>query len=245
MQRDKEDISYDKEYSTLINSIIDVDYFNNLRILPITKIGIRNSELMYKIRETVPHIENGTLIEKIIPPSLINAYLGEDISRNFEGVTGFITKWSDLDNDFYLSDIIKELALTYRKSQFFNGEIDQVADISKVEHNEKMVDTIYAVKTISIRNSKEDDFLKIPFGTSVGSTNMQEIELYIKENEPFTGNGFTSGPTRVIPEFYIKFEYGREYAQPFIEGDEIYEITEYAIKHIAIFDSLNQKWQRV
>lgn len=245
MGKNKEETSYNEIYPSLVSSIMDVNLFHKLRVLPIIEISKENFDLMYKVRGTVPHINSNTLIKKIVSPNLIPAYLGKDVVRNFEGVTGFIAKWIDLDPNYYLHDIIVDLALTYKKSEFFNGEIDEVADLSKREHREKMVDRIFAIKSISNRSSQNDEFFKIPFGTNLGSSNIEEIQKYLSENEPFTGNGFTSGLKTVIPEFYIRFEYDKEYAQPFNEGDEIFQITEKDIKLIAIYDTLNQKWQEV
>jgi hypothetical protein len=148
-----------------------------------------------------PVVETGTLMQKPIPPRLVEPYL----TGRRTVIAGFVYRAADTSftepADFYTA-----LDLGYDGSEF------------RLDMSE-----LYVIRWTS---ATLEDY-RIPYSVERGGD--------WRGKPPFTGTGYTSWPSRPIPEFYVDL-------MPIPVGAEIYRIAQGQADFIARYDG--QVWLR-
>jgi hypothetical protein len=163
--------------------------------------GLTTGEHVRHTHQALTVIEAGTLMQKAIPPRLVEPYL----TGRRTVIAGYVYRAHDCSftepGDFYAA-----LDLGYDGSEFR-------PDMSEV----------YVLRW----TATAPEAYQIPYSAEQGGD--------WTGKPPFTGTGFTSWPTRPIPEFYIDLI-------PIPVGAEIYRIAPSQADFIARYDG--QVWLR-
>jgi hypothetical protein len=164
-------------------------------------LGQTTGERVRNISQQPPVIETGTLMQKPIPPRLVEPYL----TGRRAVIAGFVYRAADTSftdpADFYTA-----LDLGYDGSEFRR-------DMSE----------LYLLRW----TSASLEVYQIPYSLDHGGD--------WTGKPPFTGTGYTSWPSRAIPEFFVDL-------MPIPVGAEIYRIAQGRADFIARYDG--QVWLR-
>ncbi len=150
---------------------VDKEYFNSLRMERTELLSEMERKVVRDVRNAVPPIEEGVLVQKVIPQSAIEAY--QNGSQAWaKSIRGCVTKAEDtmaLDN---YKSIFDNLRLDYPGTRF--GELDDACGVLRFP-------------------AKDGGWFKTPFNPDMGGSAMA--------SQPFTGNGFTKSIEKIVPEF--------------------------------------------
>lgn len=130
---------------------------------------------MKQIREAIPEISNTTLLRKVIPYSQVEKYIGD---YGWDAIQGCICRNADVKKFVKYDDIIQALRLDY---------LDNSGNRVFPDGFGKYAYILFTTESI--------DKIETPFCNNFGGT--------YDEPFPFTGNGFTSAPNKiVVPEYH-------------------------------------------
>lgn len=177
---------------------ITLDEFNAIRIKVASELTYNQRKIMLNIRESVPKVDNETILQKVFDGGKIENYLKEDGPWNTVG--GFITRVEDVKNLRTLKEVYDGLRLDYNNNPF-NLELDKD----------------YGVIRFKVDNPEK---ISMPYGPDMKEVGAKlPINGFNPSQDPFTGHGFTKDINgNIIPENTI------DYLEP-NKGAELYKIN--------------------
>jgi hypothetical protein len=117
----KDTNSFSFVFDSLIKYEISVDEFNELRLQPVEALTESQIKIMKAIRDSIPEVNNETIMQKVIPEESIIKYL----EGSFNSVTGYVTKVEDVKHLSTYQNVFDSLRLDYTGTKFNpeNGEV--------------------------------------------------------------------------------------------------------------------------
>ena len=159
---------------------LTLEEFNKLRLTDVKDLTKEQIAQMKAIREAVPKIDANTYIQKTIPASDIDKYIGED---GWSTIGGYVARYDDVSHIKGYDNVVESSRLDY-----VTGD--------GVRPYPEGGDTYAYIKF----KTTDAEKIKTPYGEIFGGTNT--------DGPPCTLNGFTgarNGP--IIPEWSLSGEY--------------------------------------
>ena len=153
---------------------------NKLRLTDVKDLTKEQIAQMKAIREAVPKIDANTYIQKTIPASDIDKYIGED---GWSTIGGYVERYDDVSHIKGYDNVVESSRLDY-----VTGD--------GVRPYPKGGDTYAYIKF----KTTDAEKIKTPYGEIFGGTNT--------DGPPCTLNGFTGARNgQIIPEWSLSGEY--------------------------------------
>ena len=155
---------------------LTLEEFNKLRLTDIKDLTKEQIAQMKAIREAVPKIDANTYIQKTIPASDIDKYIGED---GWSTIGGYVARYDDVSHIKGYDNVVESSRLDY-----VTGD--------GVRPYPEGGDTYGYIKFKTKRTNK----IEIPYGKVFGGTNV--------DGPPCTLNGFTGARNgAIVPEWEL------------------------------------------
>ena len=159
---------------------LTLEEFNKLRLTDVKDLTKEQIAQMKAIREAVPKIDANTYIQKTIPASDIDKYIGED---GWSTIGGYVARYDDVSHIKGYDNVVESSRLDY-----VTGD--------GVRPYPEGGDTYAYIKFKTTDTEK----IKTPYGEIFGGTNT--------DGPPCTLNGFTGARNgQIIPEWSLSGEY--------------------------------------
>ncbi|WP_257348175.1 hypothetical protein [Pseudalkalibacillus decolorationis] len=172
-----------KGFAAEIDHVLDEvgltkDEFYDMQAKLHTQLTPSELEKMRQVRETVPPLDETSIMQKVLPLNRVDKYLSGD----YVTVGGCLARIEDVSDVISSKDVIDSLRLDYDKTPFSPSEG-------------------YAV--IRFKTNQYEKF-GIPYAEELNSSKAIKENEYIVD--PQTGHGFTAAENgRIIPEFETKY----------------------------------------
>ena len=155
---------------------LTLEEFNKLRLTDVKDLTKEQIAQMKAIREAVPKIDANTYIQKTIPASDIDKYIGED---GWSTIGGYVARYDDVSHIKGYDNVVESSRLDY-----VTGD--------GVRPYPEGGDTYGYIKFKTKRTNK----IEIPYGKVFGGTNV--------DGPPCTLNGFTGARNgAIVPEWEL------------------------------------------
>ena len=155
---------------------LTLEEFNKLRLTDVKDLTKEQIAQMKAIREAVPKIDANTYIQKTIPASDIDKYIGED---GWSTIGGYVARYDDVSHIKGYNNVVESSRLDY-----VTGD--------GVRPYPEGGDTYGYIKFKTKRTNK----IEIPYGKVFGGTNV--------DGPPCTLNGFTGARNgAIVPEWEL------------------------------------------
>ena len=155
---------------------LTLEEFNKLRLTDVKDLTKEQIAQMKAIREAVPKIDANTYIQKTIPASDIDKYIGED---GWAAIGGYVARYDDVSHIKGYNNVVESSRLDY-----VTGD--------GVRPYPEGGDTYGYIKFKTKRTNK----IEIPYGKVFGGTNV--------DGPPCTLNGFTGARNgAIVPEWEL------------------------------------------
>ncbi|RGN18577.1 pre-toxin TG domain-containing protein, partial [Agathobacter rectalis] len=155
---------------------LTLEEFNKLRLTDVKDLTKEQIAQMKAIREAVPKIDANTYIQKTIPASDIDKYIGED---GWSTIGGYVARYDDISHIKGYDNVVESSRLDY-----VTGD--------GVRPYPEGGDTYGYIKFKTKRTNK----IEIPYGKVFGGTNV--------DGPPCTLNGFTGARNgAIVPEWEL------------------------------------------
>ena len=155
---------------------LTLEEFNKLRLTDVKDLTKEQIAQMKAIREAVPKIDANTYIQKTIPASDIDKYIGED---GWATIGGYVARYDDVSHIKGYDNVVESSRLDY-----VTGD--------GVRPYPEGGDTYGYIKFKTKRTNK----IEIPYGKVFGGTNV--------DGPPCTLNGFTGARNgAIVPEWEL------------------------------------------
>lgn len=155
---------------------LTLEEFNKLRLTDVKDLTKEQIAQMKAIREAVPKIDANTYIQKTIPASDIDKYIGED---GWSTIGGYVARYDDVSHIKGYDNVVESSRLDY-----VTGD--------GVRPYPEGGDTYAYIKFKTKRTNK----IEIPYGKVFGGTNV--------DGPPCTLNGFTGARNgAIVPEWEL------------------------------------------
>ena len=155
---------------------LTLDEFQKLRLTNVNDLTQEQIAQLKAIREAVPKIDANTYIQKTIPASDIDKYIGED---GWSAIGGYVARYDDVAHITGYDDVVE------------SSRLDYVTDTGVRPYPEGG-DTYGYIKF----KTEETDKISIPYGEAFGGTNT--------DGSPCTLNGFTGARNgEIVPEWTL------------------------------------------
>lgn len=155
---------------------LTLEEFNKLRLTDVKDLTKEQIAQMKAIREAVPKIDANTYIQKTIPASDIDKYIGED---GWAAIGGYVARYDDVSHIKGYNNVVESSRLDY-----VTGD--------GVRPYPEGGDTYGYIKF----KTEEIDKISIPYGKDFGGMNT--------DGPPCTLNGFTAARNgEVVPEWTL------------------------------------------
>ena len=155
---------------------LTLEEFNKLRLTDVKDLTKEQIAQMKAIREAVPKIDANTYIQKTIPASDIDKYIGED---GWAAIGGYVARYDDVSHIKGYDNVVESSRLDY-----VTGD--------GVRPYPEGGDTYGYIKF----KTEEIDKISIPYGKDFGGMNT--------DGPPCTLNGFTAARNgEVVPEWTL------------------------------------------
>ena len=155
---------------------LTLEEFNKLRLTDVKDLTKEQIAQMKAIREAVPKIDANTYIQKTIPASDIDKYIGED---GWSTIGGYVARYDDISHIKGYNNVVESSRLDY-----VTGD--------GVRPYPEGGDTYGYIKFKTKRTNK----IEIPYGKVFGGTNV--------DGPPCTLNGFTGARNgAIVPEWEL------------------------------------------
>ena len=155
---------------------LTLEEFNKLRLTDVKDLTKEQIAQMKAIREAVPKIDANTYIQKTIPASDIDKYIGED---GWSTIGGYVARYDDVSHIKGYDNVVESSRLDY-----VTGD--------GVRSYPEGGDTYGYIKF----KTEEIDKISIPYGKDFGGMNTDGL--------PCTLNGFTAARNgEVVPEWTL------------------------------------------
>ena len=155
---------------------LTLEEFNKLRLTDIKDLTKEQIAQMKAIREAVPKIDANTYIQKTIPASDIDKYIGED---GWAAIGGYVARYDDVSHIKGYDNVVESSRLDY-----VTGD--------GVRPYPEGGDAYGYIKFKTKRTNK----IEIPYGKVFGGTNV--------DGPPCTLNGFTGARNgAIVPEWEL------------------------------------------
>lgn len=166
-----------KELATALKEQgLTLDEFNKLRLTNVNDLTNEQIAQLKAIREAVPKIDANTYIQKTIPASDIEKYLGDD---GWSAIGGYVARYDDVSHIKGYDDVVESSRLDY-----VTGD--------GVRPYPEGGDTYGYIKF----TTEQTDKISIPYGEKFGGMNT--------DGPPCTLNGFTAARNgEVVPEWTL------------------------------------------
>ena len=159
---------------------LTLEEFNKLRLTDVKDLTKEQIAQMKAIREAVPKIDANTYIQKTIPASDIDKYIGED---GWSTIGGYVARYDDVSHIKGYDNVVESSRLDY-----VTGD--------GVRPYPEGGDTYAYIKF----KTTDAEKIKTPYGEIFGGTNT--------DGPPCTLNGFTGARNgQIIPEWSLSGEY--------------------------------------
>ena len=159
---------------------LTLEEFNKLRLTDVKDLTKEQIAQMKAIREAVPKIDANTYIQKTIPASDIDKYIGED---GWSTIGGYVARYDDISHIKGYDNVVESSRLDY-----VTGD--------GVRPYPEGGDTYAYIKF----KTTDAEKIKTPYGEIFGGTNT--------DGPPCTLNGFTGARNgQIIPEWSLSGEY--------------------------------------
>lgn len=159
---------------------LTLEEFNKLRLTDVKDLTKEQIAQMKAIREAVPKIDANTYIQKTIPASDIDKYIGED---GWSTIGGYVARYDDVSHIKGYDNVVESSRLDY-----VTGD--------GVRPYPEGGDTYAYIKF----KTTDAEKIKTPYGKIFGGTNT--------DGPPCTLNGFTGARNgQIIPEWSLSGEY--------------------------------------
>ena len=159
---------------------LTLEEFNKLRLTDVKDLTKEQIAQMKAIREAVPKIDANTYIQKTIPASDIDKYIGED---GWSTIGGYVARYDDVSHIKGYDNVVESSRLDY-----VTGD--------GVRPYPEGGDTYAYIKF----KTTDAEKIKTPYGEIFGGTNTDGL--------PCTLNGFTGARNgQIIPEWSLSGEY--------------------------------------
>ena len=159
---------------------LTLEEFNKLRLTDVKDLTKEQIAQMKAIREAVPKIDANTYIQKTIPASDIDKYIGED---GWSTIGGYVARYDDVSHIKGYDNVVESSRLDY-----VTGD--------GVRPYPEGGDTYAYIKF----KTTDAEKIKTPHGEIFGGTNT--------DGPPCTLNGFTGARNgQIIPEWSLSGEY--------------------------------------
>ena len=159
---------------------LTLEEFNKLRLTDVKDLTKEQIAQMKAIREAVPKIDANTYIQKTIPASDIDKYIGED---GWSTIGGYVARYDDISHIKGYDNVVESSRLDY-----VTGD--------GVRPYPEGGDTYAYIKF----KTTDAEKIKTPHGEIFGGTNT--------DGPPCTLNGFTGARNgQIIPEWSLSGEY--------------------------------------
>ena len=159
---------------------LTLEEFNKLRLTDVKDLTNEQIAQMKAIREAVPKIDANTYIQKTIPASDIDKYIGED---GWSTIGGYVARYDDISHIKGYDNVVESSRLDY-----VTGD--------GVRPYPEGGDTYAYIKF----KTTDAEKIKTPHGEIFGGTNT--------DGPPCTLNGFTGARNgQIIPEWSLSGEY--------------------------------------
>ena len=159
---------------------LTLEEFNKLRLTDVKDLTKEQIAQMKAIREAVPKIDANTYIQKTIPASDIDKYIGED---GWSTIGGYVARYDDVSHIKGYDNVVESSRLDY-----VTGD--------GVRPYPEGGDTYAYIKF----KTTDAEKIKAPHGEIFGGTNT--------DGPPCTLNGFTGARNgQIIPEWSLSGEY--------------------------------------
>lgn len=159
---------------------LTLEEFNKLRLTDVKDLTKEQIAQMKAIREAVPKIDANTYIQKTIPASDIDKYIGED---GWSTIGGYVARYDDVSHIKGYDNVVESSRLDY-----VTGD--------GVRPYPEGGDTYAYIKF----KTTDAEKIKTPYGEIFGGTNT--------DGHPCTLNGFTGARNgQIIPEWSLSGEY--------------------------------------
>ena len=159
---------------------LTLEEFNKLRLTDVKDLTKEQIAQMKAIREAVPKIDANTYIQKTIPASDIDKYIGED---GWAAIGGYVARYDDVSHIKGYDNVVESSRLDY-----VTGD--------GVRPYPEGGDTYAYIKF----KTADAEKIKTPHGEIFGGTNT--------DGPPCTLNGFTGARNgQIIPEWSLSGEY--------------------------------------
>ena len=159
---------------------LSLEEFNKLRLTDVKDLTKEQIAQMKAIREAVPKIDANTYIQKTIPASDIDKYIGED---GWSTIGGYVARYDDVSHIKGYDNVVESSRLDY-----VTGD--------GVRPYPEGGDTYAYIKF----KTTDAEKIKTPYGEIFGGTNT--------DGPPCTLNGFTGARNgQIIPEWSLSGEY--------------------------------------
>ncbi|KIS21063.1 membrane protein [Streptococcus equi subsp. zooepidemicus Sz35] len=155
---------------------LNLNEFKRLRMSRVSNMTELELNMMKDIREAIPHPTKQTVMSKIIPVENADNFLNGHWDPR---ARGYFSKLSDVKDVKNADDVINALRLDYEGTPYIDVNGNNVNDFVRIEFTTNQIDDI-----------------EIPYGKEMGGG---YIDPY-----PATGNGFTSSPDFIVPEYVAK-----------------------------------------
>ncbi|HEL0601816.1 TPA: hypothetical protein TUS96_001905 [Streptococcus equi subsp. zooepidemicus] len=155
---------------------LNLNEFKRLRMSRVSDMTELELNMMKDIREAIPHPTKQTVMSKVIPIENVDNFLNGHWDPR---ARGYFSKLSDMKDVKNADDVINALRLDYEGTPYIDVNGNNVNGFVRMEFTTNQIGDI-----------------EIPYGKEMGG--------YYGDPYPATGNGFTSSPDFIIPEYVAK-----------------------------------------
>lgn len=153
-----------------------LDEFNTLRLTDVSELSAEQISKLKNIRDAVPKIDSGTVIQKNIPFEDIEKYIGDD---GYSTIRGYIARYDDVSHISGYDNVVESSRLDYTTS---SGSRPYPEGGNAYGYIKFMTDDV--------------DRIEIPYGKEFGGINT--------DTAPCTRNGFTGARNgEIVPEWTV------------------------------------------